>query len=211
MTGPASAPRYSAEDFETSSIRSAAPSYGEIPQAQLIEADLSDVPSYHTLPYNQNEVIPPYSPPPPRTATLVSSASPPLFAPGRQRSSTALHHSVGLPPLPPVASPNTMSIHNFHLPTWSANNGPAARHYRNVAERRITSGRYAASPEPMARPNATERASEQPDDDTEMRPLEDPFLVGEVAAAQARQERLLREGDDILVREDRQWDWLLGR
>lgn len=63
----------------------------------------------------------------------------------------------------------------------------------------------------MARPNATERASEQPDDDTEMRPLEDPFLVGEVAAAQARQERLLREGDDILVREDRQWDWLLAQ
>lgn len=43
------------------------------------------------------------------------------------------------------------------------------------------------------------------------RPLEDPYLVGEVAAARARQERLLREsGDDILIREDRQWDWFLG-
>lgn len=43
------------------------------------------------------------------------------------------------------------------------------------------------------------------------RPLEDPYLVGEVAAARARQERIAREsGDDILLREDRQWDWFLG-
>lgn len=44
-----------------------------------------------------------------------------------------------------------------------------------------------------------------------VRPLEDPYLVGEQAAAQARRERVLREtGDDILVREDRQWDFMLG-
>lgn len=44
-----------------------------------------------------------------------------------------------------------------------------------------------------------------------LRPLEDPYLVGERAAAQARRERLNREnGDDILIREDQQWDWLLS-
>ncbi|KAK2592281.1 hypothetical protein QQS21_010034 [Conoideocrella luteorostrata] len=202
MTGPTTTPRYSAEDFETASIRSAAPSY------------VSDVPSYHTLPYNHNEVIPPYSPQVPRTATLISSASAPLFAPGRQRATTPRQQTIGLPPLPPVASQSAMSLHSFQLPTWSANNGPAARHYRNVAERRITSGRYAGPSEPMARQNSNERAidnrtgNEEPD----MRPLEDPYLVGEVAAAQARRERLLREtGEDILVREDRQWDWLLAQ
>ena len=48
------------------------------------------------------------------------------------------------------------------------------------------------------------------------RPLEDPYLVGEEAAARARQERLERErvsaasGDEILIREDRRWDWFLG-
>ena len=53
--------------------------------------------------------------------------------------------------------------------------------------------------------NATETATRAP------RPLEDPYLVGEQAAAEARRERLRREnGDDILIREDRQWDWLLG-
>lgn len=101
----------------------------------------------------------------------------------------------------------------FHLPTWSASNAPAARHYRNVAERRITSGRYAGSSETMARQNSNERVIEnRSDNEAEMRPLEDPYLVGEVAAAQARRERLLREtGEDILVREDRQWDWLLAQ
>jgi hypothetical protein len=35
--------------------------------------------------------------------------------------------------------------------------------------------------------------------------------VGEQAAAQARRDRLSREnGDDILIREDKQWDWLLS-
>lgn len=44
-----------------------------------------------------------------------------------------------------------------------------------------------------------------------VRPLEDPYLVGEEAAAQARAERLAREnGDEILIREDRRWDWFLG-
>lgn len=45
-----------------------------------------------------------------------------------------------------------------------------------------------------------------------LRPLEDPYLVGEVAAEEARRERLAREtGDDVLIREDRQWDWLLAQ
>jgi len=43
--------------------------------------------------------------------------------------------------------------------------------------------------------------------------LEDPYLVGEEAASRAKQERLAREraGDDVLVREDQHWDWLLAQ
>ncbi|KAK8917282.1 hypothetical protein H634G_09128 [Metarhizium anisopliae BRIP 53293] len=201
MTGPPTSPRYSAEDFETASVRSAAPSY------------VSDTPSYHTLPYNHNETIPPYSPPAPRAAPLAASASAPLFAPGRHGTSSTRQQTIGLPPLPPVAPQGAMSIHNFHLPTWSANNGPAARHYRNVAERRITSGRYTGPAEPLRHQNPNDRALNNGTDTApEARPLEDPYLVGEVAAAQARRERLARESsDDILVREDRQWDWLLAQ
>lgn len=51
-----------------------------------------------------------------------------------------------------------------------------------------------------------------PDASMNIRPLEDPYLVGEVAAARARSERLARErGDDVLYREDRRWDWFLGK
>ncbi|KAG6220745.1 hypothetical protein E4U34_002659 [Claviceps purpurea] len=202
MADSVAAPRYSAEDFETASVRSAAPSY------------ISDAPSYHTLPYNHSEVIPPYSPPASRTATLVASTSTPLFAPGRHRATTSRQQTIGLPPLPPVPTQSPTSIQSFRLPTWSASNAPAARHYRNVAERRITSGRYAAaSSEPVAQ-TSTERIADDQTETTqpEARPLEDPYLVGEVAAAQARRDRLLREtGDDILLREDRQWDWLLAQ
>lgn len=50
-----------------------------------------------------------------------------------------------------------------------------------------------------------------PADSSRVRPLEDPYLVGEVAAARARRERLARENtEDILHREDRRWDWFLG-
>lgn len=46
----------------------------------------------------------------------------------------------------------------------------------------------------------------------ETRPLEDPYLVGETAAAAARRERLAKEtGENILIEEDRRWDWFLGR
>lgn len=49
-------------------------------------------------------------------------------------------------------------------------------------------------------------------DPYKVRPLEDPYLVGEEAAAKARSERLARQnGDDVLIREDRHWDWFLGR
>jgi len=66
----------------------------------------------------------------------------------------------------------------------------------------------------MRRQNSNDRTLDNSQTDTtpDVRPLEDPYLVGEVAAAQARRERLAREsGDDILVREDRQWDGLLAQ
>jgi len=46
------------------------------------------------------------------------------------------------------------------------------------------------------------------------RPQEDPWLVGEEAAERARRERLQRErylGEEVLLREDRRWDWFLGK
>lgn len=54
--------------------------------------------------------------------------------------------------------------------------------------------------------------SNTPSESDVVRPLEDPYLVGEVAAARARRERLAREnGPDVLHSEDRRWDWFLGK
>lgn len=45
-----------------------------------------------------------------------------------------------------------------------------------------------------------------------VRPLEDPYLVGEQAAAEARQQRIAREvGESMLREEDKQWDWMLAQ
>lgn len=43
-----------------------------------------------------------------------------------------------------------------------------------------------------------------------VRPLEDSELVGEEAAERNRRERLRREGNEVLEREDRRWEWMLG-
>lgn len=60
--------------------------------------------------------------------------------------------------------------------------------------------------------SGTGTGTNSPGDGERVRPLEDPYLVGEEAAARARRERLAREnpGDEILHREDRRWDWFLG-
>ena len=69
----------------------------------------------------------------------------------------------------------------------------------------------AANLDSMMRRVMLERIEEE--ERTRIRPLEDPYLVGEEAATRARRERLAREraaGEEILVREDRRWDWFLG-
>jgi hypothetical protein len=194
------APRYSAEDFDTHSIHSAAPSY------------ISEVPSYHST-AQYHEPIPPYSPPARQSRTNSQDSSQP--------------QQYGLPPIPAVPSANTPNIHNFRVPTWSTHNAPAARQYRSVIERRAAAkpvprhNRWASLENAGASSStatltpsvstptldaAPEAGSRTP------RPLEDPYLVGEQAAAEARRERLRREnGDDILIREDQHWDWLLAQ
>lgn len=193
MTGAVATPRYSNDDFETASIRSAAPSY------------VSEAPSYHsTNPYP--DAVPAYTPPVrahavARTSLLGSSSGASTPTP-RQRT-------IGLPPVPAAPLRSQPNLNNFRIATWSSiSSNPAARHYQNVANRRTTAQR---DPVDSLRRVMTDM-TEQEQESYVTRPLEDPYLVGEVAAQRARQERLAREsGDDILLREDRQWDWFLAR
>lgn len=164
---------------------------------------VSEVPSYHTTAPHP-EPIPAYSP---RNTTATDSSS---TQPRRQGNTSPqqAQPQYGLPPIPDVPPRGTPSLQGFRVPTWSTHNAPAARQYRSVIERRAT-----ASSSSVPRTRWSPR-QEQPEPEISTRvprPLEDPYLVGELAAAEARAERLRREnGDDILLREDKHWDWLLG-
>ncbi|KAK6202160.1 hypothetical protein LQW54_008952 [Pestalotiopsis sp. IQ-011] len=203
--------RMSADDFETASIRSAAPSY------------VSDAPSYHsTLP--PTEALPQYTPPA-RTGTSTPTGNaynrPPMVPPA---NGSTLLYGPGLPPirdLPPRS--RAPQLNEFRIPTWSnINANPTARQLQAVANRRANRPRGNSS----ANNNSSEvqvqgalravlgRLNEQEDERerARSRPLEDPYLVGEEAAARARSARLAREnGDEILIREDQRWDWFLGQ
>ncbi|KPM39180.1 hypothetical protein AK830_g7397 [Neonectria ditissima] len=196
MTGAIATPRYSAEDFETASIRSTAPSY------------VSEAPSYHSVaPYP--EAVPPYSPPNNRSDVSGSTTS--LLPSG---TSTPRQQTIGLPPVPSAPLRSVPNLNNFRIATWSSvSSNPNARQYQRVAQRRASVQPTMDSLRRVASDRIIEEPS-QPQERTEpsSRPLEDPYLVGEVAATRARQERLAREsGDDILIREDRQWDWWLSQ
>ncbi|KAL7621403.1 hypothetical protein AAE478_008725 [Parahypoxylon ruwenzoriense] len=209
QNGPSRLERLSAEDFETASIRSAAPSY------------VSEAPSYHSM-IPTNESVPAYTP---RETQDSSQPSPPRYAPSSMLSpfatptpmTSTFAPGAGLPRIPsPRRRNETPQLNNFNVSTWSSmSNNPTTRHYQRVAHRRVSAAAAnnsgwveGALRSAIERINTTAAALD--DDSDRVRPLEDPYLVGEEAAARARRERLAREnGDDILYREERRWDWFL--
>ena len=123
----------------------------------------------------------------------------------------------GLPPVPagprgPPGSDALPSLASFRIPSWSTiNANPTARHYHSVAHRRVAAARSDAAALDNIKRVVLERVEEEERVQSRFRPLEDPYLVGEEAAGRARQERLAREnGDDILISEDRRWDFFLS-
>lgn len=206
----------SAEDFETASIRSAAPSF------------VSEVPSYHTIPH---EPSPAYltreqaSPPSYNFLSHREQISSQSFSsnPGSRPSlippaDSVNEPTIGLPPVPTGPLPSSVpQLTAFRLPSWSSltTNNPNTRQYRNVAQRRATAAaassrmdRTASRAARLDRVNESAEAEEQ----RRHRPLEDPYLVGEVAARKARAQRLAREnGDAILEMENHRWDLFLAQ
>jgi hypothetical protein len=169
---PRQPPTLRAQHFDTTSIRSVAPSY------------ISDAPTYTTIP------------------------SPPCG---------------GLPSpylTPALRSPSTPSLEAFRMPNLSrTSTNPNARHYHSVAQRRAASLTIQEQATLLtAAINGEEGLSQMKkrleDEEREKarRTLEDPHLVGEVAAEENRQERLRREnGWGVLEAEDKRWDWLLAQ
>ncbi|KAL7898360.1 hypothetical protein HDV63DRAFT_403586 [Trichoderma sp. SZMC 28014] len=191
MTGLSSLPRYSADDFDTASVHSAAPSY--------------EVPSYRSR-TTHSEALPSYAAAVAETTSRREASRAERSLPGRQ--------TIGLPPLPPLASPSALNTHNYRIPTWSANNAPAARHYRNVAERRATDSWLQAAAAELLLIGMRDSVTNRQNDSREepLRPLEDPYLVGEQAAAEARRRRIASEVNESMLREeDKQWDWMMAQ
>ena len=168
-------PPYSAsllcpQDPETSSIRSAAPSY------------VSAAPSYTTTRPSDISSTP-------QTTTLLRSATAP-------------------------------SLDAFRMSSWSriTPTNPTARCYHSVASRRASKltlkEQAILLAAALSGEDAIAQIKKKMDDEErrrDMRTLEDPVLVGDVAAELNRRERLRREeGWDVLEREDKRWDWLLG-
>jgi hypothetical protein len=130
---------------------------------------------------------------------------------------STLLYGPGLPPVPDLPRRTQVpQLNQFRIPTWSTmHSNPTARHYQAVAHRRASRSRDSGEAHVQGALRAVLGRLNEEEDQRErdrMRPLEDPYLVGEEAAARARSERLAREnGDDILLREDRRWDWFLGK
>lgn len=161
---PVPAIQQRSQDFDTVSIRSAAPSY------------VSRAPSY-------------------------VSTSPSPFQ--RAGATSGLQARANSQPI----------LNDFRIRTWSATSyNPTARQYHSVAHRRATREQQqllAATGTPNGLQSLQERLGEE--ERERIRPLEDPELVGEEAAKEARLARLAREGTEALIQEDKRWDWMLSQ
>lgn len=122
-----------AEDFETASIRSAAPSYR------------SEAPTLHyTVPHTNGSLLPPYTAPP--------------ATPGRQRPMVP-HGTAAITgprrgaPIPHNGSAfgnarggNVPNLGQFRIPSWSTiSTSPNARLYHSVALRRVAAAEHASA------------------------------------------------------------------
>ncbi|EAQ89754.1 predicted protein [Chaetomium globosum CBS 148.51] len=155
-------------------------------------------------------------------------------------SSSNAPRRYGLPPVPtgpPRHQSDIPSLARFRTAAWSPASGgahanPTARIYQNVALRRASASGSSSGSSSGAGASASaaaaatanldglmrrvmlERIEEEEERRNRVRPLEDPYLVGEDAAARARAERMAREsvrggGDEVLIREDRpEVEWL---
>lgn len=179
---------------------------------KLTQTQVSDAPSYHSTVPNA-DAVPIYTPRRPAIPAQATPGMRPNMQAGQavQRSEEpARFETIGLPPVPAQA-PNRMPPY-FNFPMSSATDTPTTRHYRKVAERRVVDGRYQAIGSPERQRTTRMLDAQNAANAEAFRPLEDPYLVGEQAAAEARRERLAREGPNAsLQQEERQWDWLIGQ
>ncbi|KAF2002374.1 hypothetical protein P154DRAFT_148110 [Amniculicola lignicola CBS 123094] len=219
---PEPLPLYSRDDPDAVSIHSAAPSYvSETPTYNTSSSrQQNNVPTIHTSllpPVDENQ-----------QSTPRGGLPAPRYAPGFQSRAQG--------------SLSDVNMYNFNVGAWSSTNrGTNSRQYMNVARRRAASqtanttailNSLSAVPPPANAP-ANTTTSTSPSSSTPnllastsypvavgssaepLNPLEDPYLVGEVAAMRARSQRVYREmclrGEEAVRHESRSWDFMVGQ
>ena len=175
------------EDADAVSIRSSAPSY---------------------VSHNP----PPYAPP---VDSLTSAVAAPAAATQRPTGLPYRRYAAGFTPR--LSGPvGDVASHNYNTASWgSLRTSGAAKQYENVARRRVERDSAVAgllSSMSLLTDGLGGSSNEQ---DRPVSPLEDAALVGEAAAAAARDARLYREkcvrGDKMLRDESRSWDFMLAQ
>ncbi|KAI9732527.1 MAG: hypothetical protein M1834_003862 [Cirrosporium novae-zelandiae] len=192
-------PPYSSNDPETCSVRSAAPSYRSL------------APSYRTA-IDRTQQRPFPSIEAPVENTIPRGLPSPTFAPGfRCRNGK-------------FGSMENM----YNVSSWSnaTMSNPQARQYRNVAHRRVARATFqedttkipatalSGSLSPLVNASTTTDPTHlnQKTEEEPLSPHEDPDLVGEVAAARAKSQRLYMQNwnqEEMLRQEGHTWDFFL--
>ena len=173
--------------------------------------------------------LPPYTPNAETASIRTFYSSAPSYSSAAPPSYSARRAS---PPLPRTQD-SEPSLSLFRRPRGSLSSAhhshnPQARAYHNIAARRASSQSEqdhrdllaaGAHRDPVKAVKSLVAVRELEEFGCELsgiegkrlRPLEDPELVGEEAADRARRDRLRREGDEVLLREDKRWDWMLAQ
>ena len=167
---------------------------------------------------------PPYTPPTLPTSSLTPGTNPgpqPTGLPNRRYAQgfrARPHGSVGDP-----------QTHSYNIANWSnVRTSHASKQYENVAKRRVQRDKDSVSEFAQPLPPAVSNANASPStstsnvpgtvdvvDEQPLSPLEDPQLVGERAAQQAREQRLYRERclreEEALRNESKGWDFMMAQ
>ena len=170
------------QDFETASIRSAAPSY------------VSEAPAYSSL-------LPPSPSPSPRTGLPSPYATPASLRNPRANSIPSLD-AYRVPTFPRIHPSNPTARHYHSVASRRAS-------ALTIQEQ---STLLAAALHGDSGIERMKRRIEEEEREREIRTNEDPELVGEEAALRNREARERREnGWGVLEKEDKRWDWLLAQ
>jgi len=194
-------------DSDAVSIASAAPSYR------------SDAPPY-SPPTQPSSTTAAAAPAPPAPSTDRSSSSSAAAPPATRTGLPDRQYAPGFGGRARAAAGDALALAHYNIGSWSSVRGCHSKQYENVAKRRVEressiAGFVSLLP---AVTTATSAAAAPPADALEQAPrspLEDPQLVGEVAARRARDARLYRErcvrGDEALRNENKGWDFMMAQ